>query len=394
MKIKHELRYVRDNEVVMFKTPKHRFWQCRFKLPTAKWYRFSTKHIRFEYAVKVATERYDESRFLHKYNLPQQTKQFKFVAQLVIDEMQSQLDAGVGKSVYYTYISSIRSHLMPFFARKHIDSISHNDIRNFYVHQQHKLNRPLKSSTLTNYNTSMMRIFEYAVEHGWIVNYQIPKMHNKGVGSSRRPAFSKDEWKLMVRALRAWVNSGHSSTTKQMRELLRDYVLILANTGMRFGTESQNIKWKHITWFEDKDSIRYLMIAVDGKTGRRELIAKHNVVNYLKRIQSRFTELNSLSFDELLAQKLDVYVFRLRNGKQSKGLHRSFEQFLKDLGILKDKFGDNRTLYSLRHTYATFSLIDGRVGIHDLARQMGTSVEMIEKHYSHLNSAMKAKSFG
>jgi len=86
-------------------------------------------------------------------------------------------------------------------------------------------------------------------------------------------------------------------------------------------------------------------------------------------------------------------VFRLRNGMQSKGMHRSFEQFLKDLGILKDKFGDNRTLYSLRHTYATFSLIDGRVGIHDLARQMGTSVEMIEKHYSHLNSAMKAKSF-
>ena len=176
--------------------------------------------------------------------------------------------------------------------------------------------------------------------------------------------------------------------------MLRDYVLILANTGMRFGTESQNIKWKHITWFEDKENVRYLMIAVDGKTGRRELIAKHNVVNYLKRIQSRFAELNSLSFDELLAQKLDVHVFRLRNGKQSKGLHRSFEQFLKDLGILKDKFGDNRTLYSLRHTYATFSLIDGRVGIHDLARQMGTSVEMIEKHYSHLNSAMKAKSFG
>ena len=393
MKIKHELRYVRDNEVVMFKTPKHRFWQCRFKLPNAKWYRFSTKHIRFEYAVKVATERYDESRFLHKYNLPQQTKQFKFVAQLVIDEMQSQLDAGGGKSVYYTYISSIRSHLMPYFARKHIDSITHNDVRNFYVHQQQKLNRPLKSSTLTNYNTSMMRIFEYAVQHGWLVNYQIPKMQNKGVANSRRPAFTKDEWKLIVRALRTWANSGHSSTTKQMRELMRDYVLILANTGMRYGTESQNIKWKHITWFTDKDNVRYLMIAVDGKTGRRELIAKHNVVNYLKRIQSRFADLNLVSFDALLAQKLDVYVFRLRNGMQSKGMHRSFEQFLKDLGILKDKFGDNRTLYSLRHTYATFSLIDGRVGIHDLARQMGTSVEMIEKHYSHLNSAMKAKSF-
>ncbi|QDD11859.1 tyrosine-type recombinase/integrase [Candidatus Methylopumilus rimovensis] len=393
MKVIHDLKYVRDGEVVLYKKSPNRFWQCRFKLPNAKWHRCSTKHTNFDYAVKTATERYDESRFLHKYNLPLQSKRFQHVAELAIKDMQRELEAGIGKSVYHTYISSIRTHLTPYFAKKTIDKITVLDLRNFKANQLQKFNRPLKTSTLTNYNASLNRIFDTAIAKGWMSKSQVPPLSNKGVKGERRPAFSVDEWIIIMRALRTWQSMGQKTVTRNMRELLRDYVLILANTGMRYGTESQNIKWKHISWLNHKDGSRYLMIAVDGKTGRRELIARHNVLVYLKRIQSRFADLNSMTFDALLEAKLDVHVFRLRNGLQTNNLNQSFEQFLKYVGLLKDKFGDNRTLYSLRHTYATMTLMRGQVGIHDLARQMGTSVVMIERHYSHLNSAMKAKSF-
>jgi len=393
VKVIHDLKYVRDGEVVLYKKSPNRFWQCRFKLPNAKWHRCSTKHTNFDYAVKTATEIYDESRFLHKYNLPLQSKRFQHVAELAIKDMQRELEAGIGKSVYHTYISSIRTHLIPYFAKKTIDKITVLDLRNFKANQSLKFNRPLKTSTITNYNASLNRIFDIAISKEWMSKSQVPPLNNKGVKGERRPAFSVHEWIVMMRALRTWQSMGHTTVTRNMRELLRDYVLILTNTGMRYGTESQNIKWKHINWFIDKDSNRYLMIAVDGKTGRRELIARHNVLVYLKRIQSRFADLNSMTFDELLEAKLDVHVFRLRNGLQTNNLNQSFEQFLKFVGLLKDKFGDNRTLYSLRHTYATMTLMRGQVGIHDLARQMGTSVVMIERHYSHLNSAMKAKSF-
>jgi integrase len=43
----------------------------------------------------------------------------------------------------------------------------------------------------------------------------------------------------------------------------------------------------------------------------------------------------------------------------------------------------------LRHTYATIALQIDNVEIHTLAVQMGTSVAMIEQHYSHLD-AVKA----
>jgi hypothetical protein len=54
--------------------------------------------------------------------------------------------------------------------------------------------------------------------------------------------------------------------------------------------------------------------------------------------------------------------------------------------------GKERSLYSLRHYYATQRLLEN-IPIHDLSEQMGTSVLMITKHYSHLTPLMKARQF-
>ena len=53
------------------------------------------------------------------------------------------------------------------------------------------------------------------------------------------------------------------------------------------------------------------------------------------------------------------------------------------------KTGENRVLYSLLHTYATFALVNDGMEIHALAKQMGTSIGMIERHYSHLTPRLK-----
>jgi hypothetical protein len=66
---------------------------------------------------------------------------------------------------------------------------------------------------------------------------------------------------------------------------------------------------------------------------------------------------------------------------------------LEDSNLLKSPVTDKeRSLYSLRHYYATQRLLEG-IPIHDLAQQMGTSVLMIQKHYSHLTPLMKATQF-
>ncbi len=45
--------------------------------------------------------------------------------------------------------------------------------------------------------------------------------------------------------------------------------------------------------------------------------------------------------------------------------------------------------YALRHTFATHGLAAG-LGTFELARYMGTSVEMIERHYGHLAAGSEA----
>jgi integrase len=63
---------------------------------------------------------------------------------------------------------------------------------------------------------------------------------------------------------------------------------------------------------------------------------------------------------------------------------------MRDSALEKDAEGQTRTLYSLRHTYATLELIENRTGLHTLAKQMGNSVAMIERHYGKLTATKAA----
>ena len=63
---------------------------------------------------------------------------------------------------------------------------------------------------------------------------------------------------------------------------------------------------------------------------------------------------------------------------------------LKAQGLLKDSEGNNRTLYSLRHTYAANRILDGDVDHYLLSKAMGCTVRVIEQHYGRLEPKQKA----
>ncbi|MCX7246793.1 MAG: hypothetical protein NTX31_03820, partial [Burkholderiales bacterium] len=91
------------------------------------------------------------------------------------------------------------------------------------------------------------------------------------------------------------------------------------------------------------------------------------------------------TFEEFLKRKIDAYVFRVGDKDMTTTFGRMFARLLEQLGLLKDpRTGKERTLYSLRHTYATRVLTYNRVSIYNLSKIMGTSVAMLEKHYGHV----------
>ena len=147
------------------------------------------------------------------------------------------------------------------------------------------------------------------------------------------------------------------------------------------------MRWQHCEWYA-ADGVKYLRIWVDGKTGGRWLIAKHGLVEVLRRLHSRQRDIASKPFEEILGRS-KAFVFRNSDGRKPYAFNGLFTRLLRHCELLKNSAEQTRTLYSLRHTYATAELLAG-TDIHTLARQMGTSVAMLEKHYSKLTATMAA----
>ena len=247
-----------------------------------------------------------------------------------------------------------------------------------------------RASTLMNFASAWNRLRETGVRHGWISpNAKIPKLKTIGIKSVTRPAFSRAEIDHILAAMPEWTGQGRLALEKITRPLLRDYVEMLFYTGMRHGTEALGIRWQHVGWHTDK-GVKNLRIWVDGKTGGCWLIAKHAAADALRRLHARQSDIAGMDFEQLLTSNCSQLVFRTSDLHQPARIDGMFKRLLKDTGLLRDANGLVRTLYSLRHTYATLELLENSTDIHTLARQMGNSVLMLERHYSKLTATLAA----
>ena len=139
---------------------------------------------------------------------------------------------------------------------------------------------------------------------------------------------------------------------------------------------------------------RSVELTVSGKTGSRVIVGMDRTVAALREIGKRnYPKVEQLPvltpLKNLIKPTNKDFVLRIiREGKEvdiSKSLQQMFTSYLKEHNLLIDPVTEQqRVFYSLRHTYATLALTHDKVPIHTLAKQMGTSVLMIEKHYSHL----------
>jgi integrase len=388
--VNEKLAHARNGEVVLYKRGDSKRWQARFKLKDLKWHRVATKHVNIQFAAETACEAYDRARFLFDEKVPITSKRFDSVADIAVDEMERQLAAGVGKSVYNDYISVVKKYLKPFFGAKSINTIGYEEIKKYSDWRTVQMKKPPVASTVTTHISAFNRVFDCAVERGWIAAAQVPKMKNNGEKGVAREAFSLSEYKSLTSFMPKWATKGHTAKTREMRELLRDYVLILVNTGMRHGTETKDLKWRDIEWIT-KNKEQYLQITVTGKVGKRQLIARHSTEDYLKRIQQRQSNIAHLEFDTLLKRRLNEDVFKLRSGDTTANLSQTFNNLMRDSGLDADRdVKKRRSLYSLRHTYAHLALLKERMDVYTLAKQMGTSVKMIEQHYGHLQPSQQA----
>ena len=393
--------HLRDGEVVLYRRRHSLQYQCRYKLADGTWCRRSTAKASLELAALAACELYDEARFRQRLGLAHRAQSVAHLAELTGRELRRQIELGHGKSVYGSYLSCIERYFIPFFTHQHLESLTHSDITEFELWRNKQMQKQPKASTLQNFASAWNKVIATAVEHGYISErVPVPRMQVKGAKSQPRAAFTESEVAQLRSYMATWVegsSKANKSTESDMRHLLCDYIEMLL-TGMRHGTEALGVRWKDVCW-HTQGGKRYLRIWVNGKTGGRWLIAKHAALEVLQRLHDRQAALNTQSLETTLQGEGDDkankaanhLLFTFSNGYQPTSLNGAFKRLMRDSGLLKDADGHNRTLYSLRHTYATLELLRASTDIHTLAKQMGNSAAVIERHYSKLTATMAAE---
>jgi integrase len=108
------------------------------------------------------------------------------------------------------------------------------------------------------------------------------------------------------------------------------------------------LRWRDLQYDEDRSGSPIAVLSVRGKTGEREVIARNFAVkDYFERIRA----MREAETDRKL--KADEFVFCNREGKTIGSFKKGFQNLISAAGVERDSQGLRRTIYSLRHTYAT-----------------------------------------
>ncbi len=401
----HTTQILIERELVIYRRKRSVVWQCRFKVD-GKWQRATTKERDVAKARLAADRLRIRAEIRLHDNLPVITRKFRDVARLAIQRMEQELASGKGKVSYNDYIRVINEYLVPCLGKKNITNIDYSALDELDAWRIEKMGKAPTQSTILTQNAALNRVFDEGVIRNFLTEANRPKLEAKGRASKRRPAFELNEVRALLAGFNVWIERARDETSKELRTLLKDYIDVLLDTGARPGVELMNLKWKQIKESvkpqlvntgevdEDGDAVelvkanRAVEMVVTGKTGTRTIIGNMRTVAALKRIATRNYSVEMPVLEPLkhiVKASNNDYVIRTSSKVQPTSFQKLFQSYLEEHSLYIDPVTDQkRVFYSLRHTYATLALTNDKVPIHTLAKQMGTSVTMIEKHYSHL----------
>jgi integrase len=316
-------------------------------------------------------------------DLPLKTRKFKDVAELAIQDMKLQ-KAIDGKKCYDDYVRMLENTVIALIGRKDMSRVDASVIYQLYqdIAERNNGGKQLSKSTLLNYNSALNHVFDYAIDNDYMLQGNRPRLTTStGKGGDRRASFTPKEIEFILNDIGWFFPTKGKQITKEIKALLFDYIMVAVHSGMRPGTEMENLKWGHISTTTKDNQSFYLLNVVDGKTSRytgdREIVVNMDIKGALERLKKRNVKTT-----------INDFVFRMPNGDNTGELSRTFSRYLEEKSM--DTSGShNRTLYSLRHTYITWQLENG-IEPYIIGHQCGTSVQMIEKFYSHATAKAHA----
>lgn len=352
-------------------------WFCRVKVPGAKGYIYRSTGTSDEHqAFKFADDLYHRTLVKVLSGVSVGGKRIGTAIDAYVKRFEPHRSR---LSIDYKIL--LLERCRPFVATKSFDELDTAFLSKLIADLAERSSKgALSANTVRRIHSDLKHFLGWCVEEGYLE--KVPTFPRIAGEKARRPHFDEKDWRKLTRHLREFVKVTNKATRRD-RTMLVNYVLILSNTGIRVG-EARTLKWRDLRQ-DDRGTSSNVVLTVKGKTGMREVVAsKLEVKTYFKAILDlRKDELGQEPHPESL-------VFCHKDGTEIRSFKKSFAALLRAAKVEKDGFGQTRTIYSLRHTYATFRLHQG-VNHYALARNMGTSVAMLEQYYGHTSNVMAAE---
>ena len=391
--------HMHEGQVQLFQ--RSGIWQARIYLGDRRYLWRSLKTAKLQDARAKATELYYQIKFKRDLGLAVQDRSFVSVIEEYVQHRQRDHDAG--KAVKAIKGKHTSAHMLreikrvsvfwvEYAGNKPLSAVNDQFLRDYIPwRKSYYENKPDRHPNTKLHPTDKTlqweimlgkAIINYAQERGYRGKEPLPKFSFAPKTLHVRPAFTIPEYRELFRCMRKRIYQAQAPVWRYIRELLRDYVLILANSGIRVG-EANNLRVRDVVPFKDQLGRANVQLHVQGKTGQRVVIPRVAVAHYVNRVLK--LRGNPAAND---------WLFAMADGSQVKSLAEQFNAVLADAGIAHSSAGEKFTLYSLRHFYAV-QAIRNNINIHTIAANMGTSVEIIQEYYGkHATPAMMATLLG
>lgn len=419
--------FLMDNQVQLFTRPRSPFWYCSATIG-GRQRKSTTKEESLARAKDVARDWYLSMLGKYREGGLREGKTFREAAARFIDEYET-ITLGQRSPIYVQgHKYRIKNHLNPFFGDMALSEITAGKVQDYRIDRMKKglsradqarkakadraakagkkvetnsdeKPRPPSRSALHQEIVCLRQILKTANRHGWLDHLpNLSPPYQASTKITHRAWFSPEEYKTLYKATREHAANPPRKRWKWQCEQLHDFVLFMANTGLR-PDEALRLEFRDVKILDDKatrDTI--LEIKVRGKRGEGYCKSMPGAVEPFRRLQKRPRPLhvaangaepngqgtaNARPKAELVKPRPTDLVFPKT--------HRDlFKDILIKLGLKIDREGNARTAYSLRHTYICFRLMEG-ADIYQVAKNCRTSVEMIQKYYaSHISNSLDA----
>ena len=291
---------------------------------------------------------------------------------------------------------TIRSHLLHWqdFAGKatKLRDLTPESCEDYFIFRTTKSAVRGKQVTIENeqstINACMKYLFKQGLTHFAEFEFRkLPKIDRKNE-DVRRATFSNDEYYAVVKYMRDYTaRRKHTLDEKTylLRMLVRHWVLIAANSGLRTG-EQRQLRWsdieiKKLKIAEKNITLAHIWVRWDTSKVRESRDFRCRGGNYFER------------WRKIQQPKgPDDLIFSIDGKKEfsNRTLNAHFHKIVEAAGV-KDAKKRGIVPYSLRHFMVTQRVLSG-LSYSDVAEMCGTSANQIENTYNHLNDERRTTS--